>query len=126
MQPVSKMIFARLFCMHKEVLIVQEKEGLERKRLLLNLTHRFSPFSSLIENATMIPNQVFHPLGSCPCNLTSGACDIQCCCDEVLILPLISVTLHSKPRPRKLTFLKLWPTSLTAISSLRCSLNQTI
>ncbi|XP_070619251.1 tectonic-2 isoform X2 [Erythrolamprus reginae] len=34
------------------------------------------------ENATMIPNQVFHPLGSCPCNLTAGACDIQCCCDE--------------------------------------------
>ncbi|XP_032085940.1 tectonic-2 isoform X1 [Thamnophis elegans] len=35
-----------------------------------------------VENATMIPNQVFHPLGSCPCNLTAGACDIQCCCDE--------------------------------------------
>uniref|UniRef100_A0A8C5SDZ3 Tectonic family member 2 n=1 Tax=Laticauda laticaudata TaxID=8630 RepID=A0A8C5SDZ3_LATLA len=34
------------------------------------------------ENATVIPNQVFHPLGSCPCNLTAGACDVQCCCDE--------------------------------------------
>ncbi|XP_015669126.1 tectonic-2 [Protobothrops mucrosquamatus] len=35
-----------------------------------------------IENATVIPNQVFHPLGSCPCNLTAGVCDIQCCCDQ--------------------------------------------
>uniref|UniRef100_A0A674JUM5 Tectonic family member 2 n=1 Tax=Terrapene triunguis TaxID=2587831 RepID=A0A674JUM5_9SAUR len=33
------------------------------------------------ENATVIPNQVFQPLGSCPCNLTAGICDIRCCCD---------------------------------------------
>ncbi|KFP74525.1 Tectonic-2, partial [Apaloderma vittatum] len=33
------------------------------------------------ENATIIPNQVFQPLGSCPCDLTAGACDVRCCCD---------------------------------------------
>uniref|UniRef100_A0A8C3GV38 Tectonic family member 2 n=1 Tax=Corvus moneduloides TaxID=1196302 RepID=A0A8C3GV38_CORMO len=33
------------------------------------------------ENATIIPNQAFKPLGSCPCNLTAGACDVRCCCD---------------------------------------------
>ncbi|NWH56074.1 TECT2 protein, partial [Geococcyx californianus] len=33
------------------------------------------------ENATTIPNQVFQPLGSCPCDLTAGACDVRCCCD---------------------------------------------
>ncbi|XP_054700179.1 tectonic-2 isoform X2 [Grus americana] len=33
------------------------------------------------ENATIIPNQVFQPLGSCPCDLTAGACDVLCCCD---------------------------------------------
>ncbi|NWI57954.1 TECT2 protein, partial [Calyptomena viridis] len=33
------------------------------------------------ENATIIPNQAFQPLGSCPCNLTAGACDVCCCCD---------------------------------------------
>ncbi|XP_030316386.1 tectonic-2 isoform X1 [Calypte anna] len=33
------------------------------------------------ENVTIIPNQVFHPLGSCPCDLTAGACDVRCCCD---------------------------------------------
>ncbi|XP_071301079.1 tectonic-2 [Agelaius tricolor] len=33
------------------------------------------------ENATVIPNQAFKPLGSCPCNLTAGACDVRCCCD---------------------------------------------
>ncbi|XP_053224618.1 tectonic-2 isoform X2 [Podarcis raffonei] len=33
------------------------------------------------DSTTVIPNQVFQPLGSCPCNLTAGACDIRCCCD---------------------------------------------
>ncbi|KAM6403883.1 tectonic-2 [Rhynochetos jubatus] len=33
------------------------------------------------ENASVIPNQVFQPLGSCPCDLTAGACDVRCCCD---------------------------------------------
>ncbi|XP_068100229.1 tectonic-2 [Hyperolius riggenbachi] len=34
------------------------------------------------DNQTVIPNQVYQPLGSCPCNLTAGACDILCCCDQ--------------------------------------------
>ncbi|KAL8180176.1 UNVERIFIED_CONTAM: hypothetical protein K2H54_009419 [Gekko kuhli] len=34
------------------------------------------------DNATVIPNQVYQPLGACPCNLTAGACDIRCCCDQ--------------------------------------------
>ncbi|XP_029427149.1 tectonic-2 isoform X2 [Rhinatrema bivittatum] len=34
------------------------------------------------ENAILIPNQVYQPLGPCPCNLTAGACDIRCCCDQ--------------------------------------------
>ncbi|XP_032732350.1 tectonic-2 [Lontra canadensis] len=34
------------------------------------------------ENVTVIPNQVFQPLGPCPCNLTAGACDVRCCCDQ--------------------------------------------
>ncbi|XP_053557793.1 tectonic-2 [Bombina bombina] len=33
------------------------------------------------DNATVIPTQAYHPLGSCPCNLTAGACDVGCCCD---------------------------------------------
>lgn len=47
----------------------------------------FSSFflNSFTENATIIPNQVFQPLGSCPCDLTAGACDVRCCCDLVLI-----------------------------------------
>uniref|UniRef100_A0A8C0FY42 Tectonic family member 2 n=1 Tax=Bubo bubo TaxID=30461 RepID=A0A8C0FY42_BUBBB len=36
---------------------------------------------NVTENATIIPNQVFQPLGSCPCDLTAGACDVRCCCD---------------------------------------------
>uniref|UniRef100_A0AC11DEV2 Tectonic family member 2 n=1 Tax=Ovis aries TaxID=9940 RepID=A0AC11DEV2_SHEEP len=34
------------------------------------------------ENVTVIPNQVYQPLGPCPCNLTAEACDIRCCCDQ--------------------------------------------
>ncbi|XP_069789584.1 tectonic-2 [Narcine bancroftii] len=34
------------------------------------------------ENNMLIPKQKYHPLGSCPCNLTARACDIRCCCDE--------------------------------------------
>ncbi|XP_046302205.1 tectonic-2 isoform X4 [Marmota monax] len=34
------------------------------------------------ENMTVIPNQVYQPLGPCPCNLTAGACDVRCCCDQ--------------------------------------------
>ncbi|XP_054095063.1 tectonic-2 isoform X4 [Callithrix jacchus] len=41
-----------------------------------SLTHNAS------ENVTIIPNQVYQPLGPCPCNLTAGACDICCCCDQ--------------------------------------------
>lgn len=38
------------------------------------------------ENVTVIPNQVYQPLGPCPCNLTAGACDVRCCCDQVCTL----------------------------------------
>uniref|UniRef100_A0A8C0ZLX5 Tectonic-2 n=1 Tax=Castor canadensis TaxID=51338 RepID=A0A8C0ZLX5_CASCN len=41
-----------------------------------SLTHNAS------ENATVIPNQAYQPLGPCPCNLIAGACDIRCCCDQ--------------------------------------------
>ncbi|ROI26643.1 Tectonic-2 [Anabarilius grahami] len=34
------------------------------------------------ENKTAIPNQVFQPLGSCPCDISLGECDIRCCCDQ--------------------------------------------
>lgn len=34
------------------------------------------------DNKTVIPNQVYQPLGPCPCDLTSGVCDILCCCDK--------------------------------------------
>ncbi|XP_050964729.1 tectonic-2 [Labeo rohita] len=34
------------------------------------------------ENKTFIPNQVFEPLGRCPCDVSPGTCDIRCCCDQ--------------------------------------------
>lgn len=40
------------------------------------------PTGPVSDNKTVIPNQVFQPLGPCPCDLTEGACDIRCCCDK--------------------------------------------
>ncbi|XP_036028342.1 tectonic-2 [Onychomys torridus] len=37
---------------------------------------------SASDNTTVIANQVYHPLGPCPCDLTAEACDIRCCCDQ--------------------------------------------
>ncbi|XP_051950782.1 tectonic-2 [Xyrauchen texanus] len=34
------------------------------------------------ENKTVIPNQVFQPLGDCPCDISPVECDILCCCDQ--------------------------------------------
>ncbi|XP_043096469.1 tectonic-2 [Puntigrus tetrazona] len=34
------------------------------------------------ENKTVVPNQVFEPLGRCPCDVSPGVCDIRCCCDQ--------------------------------------------
>lgn len=50
------------------------------------------------ENVTVIPNQVYQPLGPCPCNLTAGACDIRCCCDQVRSLPSTKVTGAQYPQ----------------------------
>uniref|UniRef100_A0A3B5AJM0 Tectonic family member 2 n=1 Tax=Stegastes partitus TaxID=144197 RepID=A0A3B5AJM0_9TELE len=33
-------------------------------------------------NKTAIPNQVYQPLGSCPCDLMFRVCDVRCCCDQ--------------------------------------------
>ncbi|XP_029018095.1 tectonic-2 [Betta splendens] len=40
------------------------------------------PANGVSENKTVIPNQVYQPLGSCPCDLTFRACDVRCCCDK--------------------------------------------
>ncbi|KAK2837265.1 hypothetical protein Q5P01_014477 [Channa striata] len=34
------------------------------------------------DSKTIIANQVYQPLGSCPCDLTFRACDVRCCCDK--------------------------------------------
>uniref|UniRef100_A0A3P9QE75 Tectonic family member 2 n=1 Tax=Poecilia reticulata TaxID=8081 RepID=A0A3P9QE75_POERE len=34
------------------------------------------------DNNTVFANQVYQPLGVCPCDLTSRACDVRCCCDQ--------------------------------------------
>uniref|UniRef100_A0A3B4AIZ1 Uncharacterized protein n=1 Tax=Periophthalmus magnuspinnatus TaxID=409849 RepID=A0A3B4AIZ1_9GOBI len=34
------------------------------------------------DNKTIIQNQVYRPLGECPCDLTFNTCDLWCCCDK--------------------------------------------
>ncbi|XP_023269272.1 tectonic-2 [Seriola lalandi dorsalis] len=40
------------------------------------------PANAGSDNKTVIPNQVYQPLGPCPCDLTFRACDVRCCCDK--------------------------------------------
>ncbi|KAL7836843.1 hypothetical protein AOLI_G00281270 [Acnodon oligacanthus] len=40
------------------------------------------PAGPVSENKTVIPNQVFQPLGGCPCDLSPEECDVRCCCDQ--------------------------------------------
>ncbi|XP_056276066.1 tectonic-2 isoform X1 [Pseudoliparis swirei] len=40
------------------------------------------PENAGTDNKTVIPNQVYQPMGSCPCDLTFRACDVRCCCDK--------------------------------------------
>ncbi|XP_066227230.1 tectonic-2 isoform X2 [Saccopteryx leptura] len=47
------------------------------------------------ENMTVTPNQVYQPLGPCPCNLTAGACDVRCCCDQECTSHLIELFRES-------------------------------
>ncbi|XP_020791015.1 tectonic-2 isoform X2 [Boleophthalmus pectinirostris] len=36
----------------------------------------------VFDNSTIIQNQVYRPLGDCPCDLTFNTCDLWCCCDK--------------------------------------------
>ncbi|XP_041084032.1 tectonic-2 isoform X3 [Polyodon spathula] len=50
-----------------------------------------STTGNVSENKTVIPNQVYQPLGSCPCNLQAGVCDVRCCCDQECTPSLIQL-----------------------------------
>ncbi|XP_047237694.1 tectonic-2 isoform X1 [Girardinichthys multiradiatus] len=43
---------------------------------------RLFPANASSDNKTVFPNQVYQPLGICPCDLTSRTCDARCCCDQ--------------------------------------------
>ncbi|XP_045152661.1 tectonic-2 [Echinops telfairi] len=66
--------------------VLQEEAVLGATHVTVPLTFGFPPPSCCFyfpENMTAIPSQVYQPLGPCPCNLTAGACDVRCCCDQV-------------------------------------------
>ncbi|NXJ81838.1 TECT2 protein, partial [Trogon melanurus] len=64
-----------------QVLACRDAAMLARLLIQAEIYASSSFTGNVSENATVIPNQVFQPLGSCPCDLTAGACDVRCCCD---------------------------------------------
>ncbi|XP_056110698.1 tectonic-2 [Rhinichthys klamathensis goyatoka] len=69
----------------QETLLVSACADEAPKASLIIQTHIYAqifPNKPLSENKTAIPNQVFQPLGSCPCDVSLGECDIRCCCDQ--------------------------------------------
>lgn len=38
--------------------------------------------STGFDNRTIIQNQVYRPLGECPCDISFNICDLHCCCDQ--------------------------------------------
>ncbi|NXS06606.1 TECT2 protein, partial [Neodrepanis coruscans] len=64
-----------------QVLACHDSVMLAQLLIQAEIFANFSFTGNVSENATVIPNQAFQPLGSCPCDLTAGACDVRCCCD---------------------------------------------
>uniref|UniRef100_A0A3Q1EPH6 Tectonic family member 2 n=1 Tax=Acanthochromis polyacanthus TaxID=80966 RepID=A0A3Q1EPH6_9TELE len=60
------------------------KDGTPQTSLLIQarIHALLVPANSGSDNKTVIPNQVYQPLGSCPCDLTFRVCDVRCCCDK--------------------------------------------
>uniref|UniRef100_A0A671WEH5 Tectonic family member 2 n=1 Tax=Sparus aurata TaxID=8175 RepID=A0A671WEH5_SPAAU len=58
------------------------------------------PATAGSDNKTVIPNQVYQTLGSCPCDLTFGACDVRCCCDKDCSTEILKLfASHCLPGP---------------------------
>lgn len=68
-----------------ETLLVSACEGNTSQASLTIQVKIYARLVSAItgfDNKTIIQNQVFRPLGECPCDLTLNICNLWCCCDE--------------------------------------------
>ncbi|XP_075834830.1 tectonic-2 isoform X1 [Microtus pennsylvanicus] len=76
--------FSELPCLVQTLLVSASHNASCLAHLLIQV--EIYPNASVTHNAsdnmTVIPNQVYQPLGRCPCDLTAKACDIRCCCDR--------------------------------------------
>ncbi|CAO2629683.1 Tctn2 [Lemmus lemmus] len=76
--------FSELPCVVQTLLVSASHNASCLAHLLIQV--EIYPNASVTHNAsdnmTVIPNQVYQPLGPCPCDLTANACDIRCCCDQ--------------------------------------------
>ncbi|XP_028270308.1 tectonic-2 [Parambassis ranga] len=71
-------------CVLETLQVAACMDGIPRASLLIQVRIHALLFPSNIgsDNTTVLPNQVYQPLGSCPCDLTFRICDVRCCCDK--------------------------------------------
>ncbi|KAM6930391.1 tectonic-2 [Xenentodon cancila] len=74
----------KLLCVLQTLQLSACVGGAPQTALLIQATIHAQLFPAGVQsdNETVIPNQVFQPLGSCPCDLTLRVCDVRCCCDK--------------------------------------------
>ncbi|XP_041854205.1 tectonic-2 isoform X2 [Melanotaenia boesemani] len=74
----------KLLCVLETLQVTACVGNTPKASLLIQATihARLFPAWTGYDNKTVIPNQVYQPLGPCPCDLTVRSCDIRCCCDK--------------------------------------------
>ncbi|XP_062874363.1 tectonic-2 [Trichomycterus rosablanca] len=75
---------SQLLCLRETVRVSSCLGDVHQASLLIQaeIYAQLPPAGPVSENKTTIPNQVFQPLGRCPCDLTPKVCDVRCCCDQ--------------------------------------------
>ncbi|XP_030647586.1 tectonic-2 [Chanos chanos] len=71
-------------CVYETLRVSACLDGLPQASLLVQarIYAQILPSGPVSGNKTVVPNQVFQPLGVCPCDLSRGVCDVRCCCDQ--------------------------------------------
>ncbi|XP_053337171.1 tectonic-2 isoform X1 [Clarias gariepinus] len=75
---------SQLLCVRETVMVSACLGDVPQASLILQaqIYAKLLPAGPVLENKTAIPNQVYQPLGQCPCDLTENVCDVRCCCDK--------------------------------------------
>ncbi|TRY93598.1 hypothetical protein DNTS_005195 [Danionella cerebrum] len=80
-------------CVQETLLVSACADGMLKASLVIQsqIYAQLLPDQPPSENKTVIPNQVFEPLGRCPCDVSPDQCDIRCCCDQDCTVPVLQL-----------------------------------